>query len=91
MVGPIWMNFQGLVDWSWLTYGWVLPVPSPHWLLRTWLAPSPFPWKLSHLLLLALPGCVIPFWKAFDEQNKNVGAEFLMLRQKPRLRVIVDF
>ena len=22
-------NFQGLVDWSWLTYGWVIPVPFP--------------------------------------------------------------
>lgn len=56
-----------LLDWPWLTYEWVVPVPlsSP----RNWPGSMPFTCSLSPPWPLMLPGCEIPFWKAFDKPN----------------------
>ena len=74
-----WQNFLGL-QLVWLTYGWVVPVPSPHY-VGLGLPPVLFPG------VYLLCGC----WssrKAFDEPNNNVGAEFFILEQKPDMLVM---
>ena len=44
---------------------------------RTGPAYSLFPGSLSPLWSWALPGHVIPFWKAFDKANNNLKGNFL--------------
>ena len=61
-------NYQGIVDWSGLTYGWVVTSAQfpPGW---TWPASSPFPWRLSAPRSLVLAGHAI----LESKQNYETG------------------
>ena len=48
---------------------WVGSTTAQSPLGRTWPGSMPFPWSLSALWPLVLPGCVIPIWKEFDKAN----------------------
>ena len=75
MDGPIWMKFSELCRL--VAANLVVGSTSAHSPpVRYGPAYSPFSWSLSPLLSWVLQGCVIPFWKAFDQANHNVRADF---------------
>ena len=72
---PIWMKFSGhsrLVMLN-LVVGSTSAQSPP---LMTGPAYSPFPCSLSRPWLWVEQGHALPFWKAFDETNHNVRADF---------------
>ena len=75
MAGLIWTNFSGLsrLVAANLGVGSTSAQSPPD---STGPAYSHFPCSLSPLWSWVLPGFVIPFWKALDEANNNVRADF---------------
>ena len=55
---------------------WVSSTTAQSPQVRTCPISRPFPWSLSPLWSLMLPGHGISFWKAFDEANKSVIVDF---------------
>ena len=73
--GPIWTKFSGLsrLVVANLVVGSTSAQSPP---LMTGPAYSPFPCSLSRPWLWVEQGHALPFWKAFDETNHNVRADF---------------
>ena len=75
MDGQNWMKFSEATRLL-LRTAWVGSTPSQSLQGSPWPASRPFSWNLSPPWFLALPDHVISFWKAFDEANKMVQADF---------------
>ena len=73
--GPIWTKFSGVACLV-TSNIWLGSTTAQSPLSRPWPASRPFPWNLADPWFLGLLGLVMPFWKGFDQANKNVRGDF---------------